>query len=97
MSKVKGYLRTTIYQLTFARSNAQSRVLKGLATEEEKKAKLPEPPTWLALHEFEGQELDQASLQGTEETEWSQRILKSAKKVDTSIYGLAHINPIGIK
>lgn len=44
-----GYLRTLSFELQYARTNAQSRALKGLPTTDEP---VPEPMTWLAIHEF---------------------------------------------
>ncbi|KAF2468930.1 uncharacterized protein BDR25DRAFT_335268 [Lindgomyces ingoldianus] len=49
ISKASNYLRTTRYRLVYARTNAQSRKLKGLPTTDEP---APEPPTWQAVHEF---------------------------------------------
>ncbi|CAK7215346.1 hypothetical protein SCUCBS95973_002450 [Sporothrix curviconia] len=48
--KIPGYLRTTRYELRYARSNDQSRKFKGLSSTGEAP---PERPTWLAIHEFE--------------------------------------------
>lgn len=42
-------MRTLHYKLLYARTNAQSRALKGLPTTDEPH---PEPSTWLAMHEF---------------------------------------------
>lgn len=49
VSQAAGYIRTIRFQLRYARTNAQSRKLKGLPTTDEPH---PEPPTWLAIHEF---------------------------------------------
>ncbi|KAH7355795.1 hypothetical protein BKA66DRAFT_474924 [Pyrenochaeta sp. MPI-SDFR-AT-0127] len=49
VSREKGYIRTLRFRLLYARTNAQSRALKGLPTTEEP---YPEPSTWLAVHEF---------------------------------------------
>ncbi|OAA58982.1 hypothetical protein SPI_06184 [Niveomyces insectorum RCEF 264] len=49
LAAVPGYLRTTRYELRYARSNDQSRRFKGLASKGEAP---PKRPTWLALHEF---------------------------------------------
>jgi hypothetical protein len=43
------YIRTLRFKLLYARTNAQSRALKGLPTTDEPH---PEPSTWLAMHEF---------------------------------------------
>lgn len=53
---VPGYLRTTRFKLVYARSNAQSRVLKGLPVTSDEPQ--PSPPLWLALHEFDTENID---------------------------------------
>ncbi|CAK7199629.1 hypothetical protein SEUCBS139899_002312 [Sporothrix eucalyptigena] len=50
LAKLPGYLRTTRYELRYARSNDQSRRFKGLSSTG---APPPKRPTWLAIHEFE--------------------------------------------
>ncbi|KAH7083819.1 hypothetical protein FB567DRAFT_92489 [Paraphoma chrysanthemicola] len=50
LEKTPSYVRTLTFQLQYARTNAQSRALKGLPTTDEPS---PEPSMWLALHEFE--------------------------------------------
>ncbi|KAH6875985.1 hypothetical protein BKA58DRAFT_132623 [Alternaria rosae] len=45
------FIRTLRFKLLYARTNAQSRALKGLPTTDEPH---PEPSTWLAIHEFAG-------------------------------------------
>ncbi|KAI4665556.1 uncharacterized protein J4E78_003018 [Alternaria triticimaculans] len=45
------YMRTLRFKLLYARTNAQSRVFKGLPTTDEPH---PEPSTWIAMHEFAG-------------------------------------------
>lgn len=49
LSQQDGYIRTLRFKLLFARTNAQSRALKGLPTTDEP---YPEPSAWLAVHEF---------------------------------------------
>ncbi|EUC46280.1 hypothetical protein COCMIDRAFT_93314 [Bipolaris oryzae ATCC 44560] len=49
ISKTPHYIRTLQFKLLYARTNAQSRALKGLPTIDEPH---PEPSTWLAIHEF---------------------------------------------
>ncbi|KAM5386419.1 hypothetical protein ACJZ2D_000382 [Fusarium nematophilum] len=51
MTQFKGYLRTTGFKLVDARSNAQSRALKGLGPSTDEPA--PQPVAWLSLHEFD--------------------------------------------
>lgn len=86
LAKVEGYLRTTRFKLVYARSNAQSRALKGLPATDEP---LPEPPTWLALHEFSTDKLDMARLKDATDSEWSERIYKNLKVADIPIYNIA--------
>lgn len=50
LGKVQGYLRTLSFDLRFARSNAESKKLKGLPAGDEP---ITEPSTHLAMHEFE--------------------------------------------
>lgn len=49
VSKAEGYQRTIRFRLLYARTNAQSRKLKGLPYVDEP---APEPSNWLAMHEF---------------------------------------------
>ncbi|CAE7023775.1 hypothetical protein PTTW11_03650 [Pyrenophora teres f. teres] len=49
LSQSPHFIRTLRYKLLYARTNAQSRALKGLPTTDEPH---PEPSTWLAIHEF---------------------------------------------
>lgn len=50
VSEASGYSRTLTFELQFARSNAQSRALKGLPAGNDKGQELS---TWLAVYEFE--------------------------------------------
>jgi hypothetical protein len=50
LSQSPNYIRTLVFTLQFARTNAESRKLKGLPSTDE--ASL-EPSSWLAMHEFE--------------------------------------------
>ena len=50
VAQVQGYIRTLTFDLQYARTNAQSRALKGLPTSDEPS---PEPSSWVAMHEFE--------------------------------------------
>ena len=80
---MKGYIRTTFYHLQYARTNAQSRKLKGLPTTD---APAPEPPTWTAIHEFD----DIVSMPSElESTPNAQKILGKAKQVERVVYRLA--------
>ena len=90
LAKAPGYVRTTRYKLVYARSNAQSRALKGLPTTDEK---APEPPTWLAIHEFDTLDLPVKEMQATAETEWSKKILGTAKAIEAPVY--RHVKSFG--
>jgi hypothetical protein len=82
ISKLPGYQRTTFYKLLYARTNAQSRALKGLPTTDEAP---PEPPTLQAIHEFDRVvKLDE--VKEVKETEQAKKILKNAKQVETVIF-----------
>ncbi|CAN9238468.1 hypothetical protein CC77DRAFT_702321 [Alternaria alternata] len=68
------YIRSVRFKLLYARTNAQSRALKGLPTTDEPH---PEPSTWLAMHEFAelpGEELiktlNGSAKKAAEEEEW---------------------------
>jgi hypothetical protein len=77
LASVEGYLRTTRYKLTYARSNAQSRALKGLSTET---AAPPEPPTYLAMHEFSTETVDMLKLRDATASDWTKKIHAGSKK-----------------
>ena len=62
-------------------TNAQSRALKGLPTTD---APAPEPPTWLAMHEFD----EAVSVSELDNTPDAQNLLRSAKKVEKVAYRL---------
>ncbi|KAI4652031.1 hypothetical protein J4E93_002228 [Alternaria ventricosa] len=49
LEKSPQYMRTLRFKLLYARTNAQSRALKGLPTTDEPH---PEPSIWMAMHEF---------------------------------------------
>ncbi|KAF2419711.1 hypothetical protein EJ08DRAFT_690515 [Tothia fuscella] len=82
ISKLPGYHRSTYYKLLYARTNAQSRALKGLPTTEEAP---PEPPTLQAIHEFDRVvQLDE--LKQMQETPAAKKILANAKQVEMVVY-----------
>ncbi|QDS69042.1 hypothetical protein FKW77_009748 [Venturia effusa] len=85
VSKLPGFKRTTYYKLLYARTNAQSRALKGLATTDEA---LPKLPTWAAIHEFD-REIDASSIEAVKSTEQAVKTLESAKQVEFATYRLA--------
>jgi len=87
VSKVTGFLRSTRFKLLYHRTNAQSRALKGLPpTDADLTAK--EPPTYLAIHEFEVERPDGEALKKTAETEWAKKILGGAKTMEVGMWGL---------
>jgi hypothetical protein len=59
--------------------------LKGLPPRDADIA-IEEPPTWLAIHEFDTEDVDMKALMATTYTEWSKRILGGAKKRETPAY-----------
>ncbi|KAK5712557.1 hypothetical protein LTR17_017938 [Elasticomyces elasticus] len=85
VAKIPGYSRTTIYKLLHARTNAQSRALKGLPTTDEP---APEPPTCQAIHEFDsevaGDYLDTIRNVGS-----TADVLSGAKQVEVTCWKLA--------
>ncbi|KIV98508.1 uncharacterized protein PV09_09685 [Verruconis gallopava] len=83
-SKIPGYCRTTYYRLLYARTNAQSRALKGLPTIDEP---TPEPPTWQAIHEF-SEPIDASVFDNIKNEEESRAILADAKQVELRIFEL---------
>ncbi|KAF2836236.1 hypothetical protein M501DRAFT_940071 [Patellaria atrata CBS 101060] len=85
ISKLQGYIRTTRFKLLYARTNAQSRALKGLPTTDEPN---PEPPTHLSLHEFE-RDPSRDELTRALESGNGKKIFSEAKEVETHIYKIA--------
>jgi hypothetical protein len=69
----------------YARTNAQSRALKGLPTTDEAP---PEPPTWAAVHEFD-RKVDAPAIEGVKGTEQAKKMLSAAKQVEFTTYRLA--------
>ncbi|KAM0276540.1 hypothetical protein ACHAQH_006641 [Verticillium albo-atrum] len=84
MAQVDGFLRATRFKLAFARSNAQSRALKGLAAEGEE---APRPPTWLALHEYSG-DLDMQNMLEMTDSEWARKVISGLKVAKMPVYGI---------
>jgi hypothetical protein len=86
VSRVQNYQRSLRFQLLYARTNAQSRALKGLPTTDEPS---PEPPTWMAIPEFSAEPaLDLMS------SIWniSHTVLEKAKQNRTEAYVLERCN-----
>ncbi len=80
-------MRTTRFKLVFSRSNAQSRALKGLPVTSNEPQ--PDPPKWLALHEFEIDDIDLAALKAHTDTEWTKKIHDNTKTVLHPVYAIA--------
>ncbi|KAF2011497.1 hypothetical protein BU24DRAFT_323263, partial [Aaosphaeria arxii CBS 175.79] len=82
VSKTPNYVRTLRLKLLYARTNAQSRALKGLPTTDEP---APEPPTWQVVHEFSAEPSAEAkrSIQDDRSP-----ILKTAKQIELHVYKL---------
>ncbi|OCL10839.1 hypothetical protein AOQ84DRAFT_230282 [Glonium stellatum] len=87
ISKAQGHMRTTRYKLLHARTNAQSRALKGLPTADEP---APEPPTWMAIHEF-SQELSN-KIQEILRTDSSKNIVLNVKQIEAHIFKFAKVH-----
>ena len=86
---MESYQRSVHFRLLYARTNAQSRALKGLPTTDEP---LPEPPTWIAVHEFSAEPTsDVRELIKNDPHE----VLKKAKQNETHAYRLAKAHGIG--
>ncbi|KAJ0369442.1 hypothetical protein COL26b_010431 [Colletotrichum chrysophilum] len=92
LAGVPGYLRTTRFKLALARSNAQSRALKGLSTNDEPP---PQPPKWLAVHEFESEEVDLVSLRQLTDTEWTRKINSVSKTRVFPVFKIAKAHGAG--
>jgi hypothetical protein len=93
LSKFPGYVGTARYELTFSRTNLESKIMKGYASEEERAmvGQAPKPPTWLALHEFDSHSIPLKEIkEKSDATEWSQRMLKDPKSVERAVYRLEH-------
>ncbi|KAF2489793.1 hypothetical protein BU16DRAFT_622403 [Lophium mytilinum] len=83
LSKAKGYMRSTRFKLLYARSNAQSRALKGLPTTD---TPPPEPPTRMVLHEFS--EEPDSGIRDKLRTDKSNKIVADAKETEAILYKL---------
>lgn len=83
LSKLDHYQRSLRFRLLLARTNAESRIMKGLATATDEPA--PEPPTWLQIHEFsaEPQSDARATIEGD-----THEVLKKAKQTEAHSYRL---------
>lgn len=88
MTKAKGYLRTTRFKLVFARSNAESRVLKGLAPPTNDP--LPPAARWSTLHEFDcdGKDIDLEELEALTASPMHDQVTGAAALNETRVYEL---------
>jgi hypothetical protein len=55
----------------------------------------PEPPTWLALHEFETEDVDVAALKKLTDTEWTKKIHDHVKVAVHPVYKIAKVHGKG--
>ncbi|KAL4892186.1 hypothetical protein BDV59DRAFT_202710 [Aspergillus ambiguus] len=83
-----GFLRTIRLKLVYARTNAQSRVLKGLAPATDEPA--PQPATSLSLHEFEcePEEIDLSKFERITTTLMEEKMMASFRVCETRVYKL---------
>jgi hypothetical protein len=86
VSKAPNYVRTIRFKLQYARTNAQSRKLKGLPTTDEP---APEPPTWQAVYEFSAEPA--AAIKEKVKGD-SHEVLQAAKQNELNVYKLAKIH-----
>ena len=85
VAKCKGFVRCTRYKLAYYRTNAQSRILKGLPPRAEDK-EVEIPVKYMGIFEFDTEDLDIKALMATGDTEWSKKIIGDAKKRESNIY-----------
>ncbi|KAF2264730.1 hypothetical protein CC78DRAFT_516192 [Lojkania enalia] len=86
VSEMPNYIRTLCFKLLYARTNAQSRALKGLPTTDEP---APEPPTWQAVYEFSAE--PSSETKATLKDDRSE-VLKKAKQNELHVYRLAKVH-----
>ncbi|KAF2004342.1 hypothetical protein P154DRAFT_519542 [Amniculicola lignicola CBS 123094] len=86
LSREPSYIRTVNCRLLYARSNAQSRKLKGLPSTDEAP---PEPPTWQAIHEFSAEPSSKA-VDGVKSD--PHEVLKNAKQAEVHMYELKRVH-----
>ena len=75
--------------MLYARTNAQSRKLKGLPTTDEP---APEPPTWQAVHEFSTEPDSRVRISAKSV---SSEVLRKAKQDELHAYRLAKVHGKG--
>lgn len=92
VARYPGWLRATRYKLLYARSNAQSRALKGgeAAAEEP-----PQPPKWLALHEFSDECVDMQTLVTYGSSEWTTKVVGGCEVMRNPIMKIAKVHGEG--
>lgn len=81
VAKCSGYRRTRQYRLAAAMQAAMQAMIPGSSKEM--------PPTWLALHEFDGDALPAEELRETGETEWARRVTEALVMHDYKVYRFA--------
>ncbi|KAJ4290561.1 hypothetical protein N0V90_010778 [Kalmusia sp. IMI 367209] len=83
VSKLEKYQRSLRFRLLHARTNAQSRILKGLSAATDEPA--PEPPTWMQIHVFSAE--PQTDARSAIKND-SHNLLKNAKQIESHGYRL---------
>jgi hypothetical protein len=79
ISKCPGYRRTSRYKLS-TRS-----VLSAF------ERSFPPGPRWLAIHEFDGQEVPWKELADTDETEWAKKVIPGIEEIDFGCFRLKRV------
>ncbi|KXJ97265.1 hypothetical protein Micbo1qcDRAFT_229974 [Microdochium bolleyi] len=82
LAQAEGYLRSTRYKLVWGRNNETSRAFKGRESDNGAPAPAAKQqlPEWLALHEFETDEVDVAELRRLTGTEWTNKIFANSEQ-----------------
>ncbi len=70
VAKCTGFRRTRRYRLAADMQKAMQAMMPGASEEM--------PPTWLALHEFDGEALPRVELLETAETAWAKKVMGGA-------------------
>lgn len=88
LAQFSGYARTSTFDLRYARTNAESRKLKGLPPSDEPS---PEPSTWLAMHEFD----ERPSEEIVEQVRKSVQVLEGDVAEDVHVWELQRTHGTG--
>jgi hypothetical protein len=78
VAKCPGYRRTRRYRLAAAMQSAMQAMMPGSRKEM--------PPTWLAMHEFDGDALPKEELLKAAETEWAKRVMGGLVMHEYGVY-----------